>query len=142
MSLEAWLKDEHKLPSWVPDWRRSEGIILTEPICRHRAHSDSTGKIEILEEDDLVLRVYGVEIDTIEACSRRLVSKDFYSKKTLDQLITIVEHEICKKERFNLDDTYRNRQTAFFAFIQTFNNGCRQVTGYKSIPYHKVPDRV
>lgn len=145
MSLEAWLKDEHKLPSWVPDWRRSEGIILAEPICPHRAHSDSIAKIEILEEDDLVLRVHGVEIDTVEACSPRLCSKDFYGKKIPDQPLTMIEqlwHELCKKERFNLDDTYRNGQIAFFAFMQTLSNGCVQDSGHKSIPYHQVPDSV
>ncbi|RYP67686.1 hypothetical protein DL771_007093 [Monosporascus sp. 5C6A] len=145
MSLEAWLQDEHKLPSWVPDWRRSEGIILAEPICPHRAHRDSTAKIEILEEDDLVLRVRGVEIDTIEACSRRLVSEDFYCKKIPDQLITMIEqlwHELCKKERINLDDIYRNGQTAFFAFMQTLSNGCVQAAGHKSVPYQEIPDSV
>ena len=25
---EIWLKDTHRIPSWVPDWRWSEGIIL------------------------------------------------------------------------------------------------------------------
>ncbi|RYP53374.1 hypothetical protein DL768_001619 [Monosporascus sp. mg162] len=137
MSLEAWLEDEHRLPSWVPDWRRSEGIILAEPICPHRAYRGSTAKIEILEEDDLVLRVRGMEIDTIEACSRRLVSEDFYGKKIPDQLITMIEqlwHELCKKERFNLDDIYRNGQTAFFAFMQTLSNGCVQAAGHKSVP--------
>jgi len=145
-SLETWLKDEHKLPSWVPDWRRFESIILAEPICPHRAHGDSNAEIDILQEDDLVLRVRGVEIDTIEACSRRLASKDFYGKKRPDQPITMIEqlwHELCKKERFNLDDMYRNGgHTAFFAFMQTLSNGCVQAAGHKSVPYHEVPDSV
>jgi hypothetical protein len=145
MSLEAWLKDEHKLPSWVPDWRRSNGIILAEPICPHRAHGDSTAKIEILQKDNLVLRVHGMETDTIQACSRRLVSEDFYGKKKPGQPKPMVEqlwHDLCQKERFNLDDTYLNGQTAFFAFMQTLSNGCVQAAGHKSMPYHEVPDRV
>ncbi|KAK0627199.1 hypothetical protein B0T14DRAFT_600458 [Immersiella caudata] len=40
----------------MPDWRYSEGIILAEPICPHRAHGDSTAKLEIVGEDDLGLR--------------------------------------------------------------------------------------
>ncbi|KAL8387847.1 hypothetical protein RB595_009632 [Gaeumannomyces hyphopodioides] len=147
MSLEAWRKDEHQLPSWVPDWRRSDGtIILAEPICPHLAHGDSTAKIAILEkEDGPVLRVHGVETDTIEACSRRLVSGDFYGKKTPDRLFTMVErlwHDLCHKERFDLDDTYRNGQAAFFAFMQTLSNGCVQAAGHKSMAYHEVPDHV
>jgi hypothetical protein len=145
MSLEAWLKDKHNLPSWVPDWRRSNGIILAEPICPHRAHGDSTAKIEILEKDNLVLRVHGMETDTIEACSRRLVSNDFYGGKKPGQPIPMIEqlwHDLCQKERFNLDDTYPNGQTAFFAFMQTLSNSCVQAAGHKSMPYHEVPDCV
>jgi len=41
--------------SYVPDWRLSEGIVA-EPICPHRAHGDSTAKLEIVGEDDLGLR--------------------------------------------------------------------------------------
>ncbi|KAK4235440.1 heterokaryon incompatibility protein 6,OR allele [Achaetomium macrosporum] len=151
MSLEeAWLKGEQKLvlPSWVPDWRRSNGIILAEPICPHRAHGDSTAKIEVLEEEDLVLRVHRVEVDTIAACSRRLVSEDFYGnlKRKRGRQIPMVEQlwgDLCRKERFNMDDIYLlTGQTAFFAFMQTLSNGCVQAAGHKSMPYHKVPDRM
>lgn len=90
-SLETWLLDEHRLPSRVPDWRWSEGIILAEPICPHSACADSTAKLEILEEDDLVLRAHGVKLDTIEACSLPLLSANFYGKKTPDQPSTIIE---------------------------------------------------
>ena len=144
-SLEAWPWDEHRLPSWVPDWRWSEGIILAEPICPHRAHGDSTAKLEIVEEDDLMLRAHGVEIDTIEACSRPLLPRDFYGKKTSDQPSTTIEllwHEICRKERFNLNDRYLDGQAAFFAFMQTLSNGCVQAAGHECRPYHKVSDRV
>lgn len=145
MSLEAWRKDEDGLPSWVPDWRWSEGIILAEPICPHRTHGLSTAKIELLEGENLVLRAHGVEIDAIEACSRPLVAEDLYGKATPDRPTTVVEQlwrDICKKGRFNLDDTYPNGQTSFFAFMQTLSNGCVQAAGHRSIPYRKVPDRV
>ena len=144
MSLEEWLRDEQRLPSWVPDWRWSEGIILAEPICPHRAHGDSTAKLEIVEEDNLVLQTHGVEIDTIEACSRPLLSGDFYGKKIPDQPPTTIErlwHEICSKEGFNLNDRYLDGQAAFFAFMQTLSNGCVQAAGHECRPYHEVPDR-
>jgi hypothetical protein len=144
-SLEAWLLHEDRLPSWVPDWRRSEAIILAEPICPHRAHGDSTAKLEIVGEDDLVLRAYGVEIDAIGVCSRRLCSGNFYGKKTPDQPSATIEqlwHEICRKEDFNLDDRYLNGQAAFFAFMQTLSNGCVQAAGHECRLYHEVLDLV
>ncbi|KAK4167907.1 heterokaryon incompatibility protein 6,OR allele [Cladorrhinum sp. PSN259] len=140
------LKDEHRLPSWVPDWRRSDGIILAEPICPLRAHGDSAPKITVLEGDSglPVLQVHGMDIDTIEACSRQLVSEDFYRKQSSDHQTTMVErlwHEVCQKGQFNLDDTYHpNGDTAFFAFMQTLSNGCVQAAGHNSVPYHEVPD--
>ncbi|KAI1130834.1 heterokaryon incompatibility protein-domain-containing protein [Nemania abortiva] len=145
ISFEAWLRDEHKLPSWVPDWRRSEGIILAEPICPHRSHGDSIAKFNIVEEDILMLRAHGVEIDAIEECSQPLASRDFYRKKTLNQPLTLIEqlwHGICGKERFNLTDKYLEDQTAFFAFMQTLSNGCVQAAGHECRPYHEIPDSV
>jgi hypothetical protein len=98
-----------------------------------------------VEEDDLVLRAYGVEIDTIGVCSRPLLSRDFYGKKTPDQPSTTIEqlwHEICRKKHFNLDDRYLNGQAAFFAFMQTLSNGCVQAAGHECRPYHEVLDLV
>ncbi len=143
--LEGWLRDNHRLPSWVPDWRWSEGIILAEPICPHKAHGDSTAQIEILEGDNLVLQAHGVEIDTVEACSQTLLDEDFYGKKPPDQSSTIIEtlwHEVCRKERFNLEDWYIDGDTAFFAFMQTLSNGCVQAAGHECTAYHEVSDRV
>ncbi|KAJ8106126.1 hypothetical protein ONZ43_g7170 [Nemania bipapillata] len=142
VDLEAWLCDPRRLPSWVPDWRRFHSIILAEPICPHRAHGDSTMKLQIFKEDALVLRVHGVELDTIEACSRRLSSSDFYGKKTLNRptAIEYLWHELCKKESLNLDDSYLNGETAFFALMQTLSNGCVQAAGHGCRPYHQVPD--
>ena len=142
LSLEEWLRDEHRLPSWVPDWRWSGGIILAEPICPHRAHGGSTAKLEIVEGDNLVLRMPGVEVDTVKACSQPLLAEDFYGKKKPDQPPTTIErlwHEICKKERFRLNDRYLNGEAAFFAFMQTLSNGCVQAAGHECRPYHEVP---
>lgn len=145
ISLEAWLKDTGQLPSWVPDWRRSEGIILAEPICPHRAHGSSTANVEVIDGDNLVLRVHGVAIDTIDASSRRLSEQDFYVKKSRDQPLTMIERlwrDICRKSLFNFKELYRNGQPALFAFMQTLANGCVQAAGHKSVPYQGVPETV
>ncbi|KAI0402997.1 heterokaryon incompatibility protein-domain-containing protein [Xylaria palmicola] len=144
-SLEAWVSDKRRLPSWVPDWRWSESILLAEPICSHRAHGDSTAKLEIIGGNDLVLRVQGVEIDTITALSWPLHSGDFYSKRSPGQPLTAIEwlwREICKKRRFDLSQRYLDGQPAFFAFMQTLSNGCVQAAGHKRRPYNEISDDV
>lgn len=146
MSLEAWRQDEHALPSWVPDWRWSEGIILAEPICPHRTHGNSTTKLDIVQEkDDLLIQIHGVEIDTIEAGSQPLLAKDLYGQKTASQPVTTIERlwrEMCRKDCFNLDESYLNSQTAFFAFMQTLSNGCVQSAGHECMPYNSISDHV
>jgi hypothetical protein len=142
-SLKAWLSNEHTLPSWVPDWRRYEGIILAEPICPHHAHSDSAAKLEIIGRDNPLLRIHGVKIDTIEACSRQLLAMDFYREQSPDQPRTMIEQlwqSICGKGPFNLREEYLNGQTAFVAFMQTLSNGCVQAAGHACQPYHEIPD--
>ncbi|KAL6835587.1 HET domain-containing protein [Trichoderma sp. SZMC 28015] len=124
------------LPSWVPDWRTYQGFILSEPINPHRAHGSSKPKLEI-DDDSALLRVHGVFVDTIEACSPPLRNKDFHGKS---HMIEFLWNEICQKKGFNLDDKYRNGQEgAFFAFMQTLSNGCVQIAGREGIPYNEIP---
>ncbi|KAF5679457.1 heterokaryon incompatibility protein het-6 [Fusarium heterosporum] len=142
VSLQKRLQDKLKLPSWVPDWRWSEGIILAEPICPHFAHGTSTIKANVLQNTTTLL-MHGMEIDIVESVSRPLVSSDFYNGKVLDQLFTPIQslwRTICKKTIFNLKDTYLNGETAFFAFMQTLSNGCVQATGHECKRYDSVPD--
>ncbi|KAF5662413.1 ankyrin het domain-containing protein [Fusarium circinatum] len=132
------LRNNMKLPSWVPDWRWSEGIILAEPICPHRAHGNSIVKMEILDSDR-ILQIHGTSIDTIDECSRPMLSSDFYGKACL------VEHlwqDICQKTSFNLVAKYMNGESAFFALMQTLSNGCVQATGHECKPYDSVPEQV
>ncbi|KAI1359640.1 heterokaryon incompatibility protein-domain-containing protein [Xylaria arbuscula] len=134
------------LPSWVPDWRWSEGIILAEPICPHRAHGNSNAKFEIVEKEHLlVLQAYGIEIDVVAACSQPMLSRDFYERKLPGQPPSMIERlwsEICRKKDFNLNDRYLNDQPAFFAFMQTLSNGCVQAAGHEGTPYEGVSDDV
>ncbi|KAI9640856.1 hypothetical protein NHQ30_010697 [Ciborinia camelliae] len=142
--LRARLQDKQKLPSWIPDWRFSGGIILAEPICPHRAHGDSTAEFKILEKNNLVLQIHGVDIDKIESCSRPLLSADFYNKKLPGRRSTTIEQlwrDICRKKGFNLDDKYLNGEAAFFAFMQTLSNGCVQAAGHTRRPYHQISGR-
>lgn len=143
MRLEEWLRSEKRLPSWVPDWRWSSSIILAEPICPHRSHGETITKLEILEEDHLVLRIEGMEVDTIAACSRPLQCRDFYSNKMPKVSPTTIErlwHEVCEKQHFDSRDRYLNGQTAFFAFVQTLSNGCVQAAGHDCMPYEDIPE--
>ena len=137
---EMWVKDKNKLPSWVPDWRWSEGIILAEPICPHHAHGGFEARMTILEEPDLILQVHGVQIDAIKRCSSKLTSGDFYIKKSHQSLTTIERlwMEICGKSEFDLSDSYISSEAAFFAFMQTLSNGCVQAAGHECTPYHEV----
>ncbi|KAK4062813.1 uncharacterized protein Triagg1_9683 [Trichoderma aggressivum f. europaeum] len=124
------------LPSWVPDWRTYQGFILSEPINPHRAHGSSTPKLQI-DDDSTLLRIWGVDVDTIEACSPPLKNKDFHGKS---HMIEFLWNEICQKKSFNLDDEYRNGQEkAFFAFMQTLSNGCVQIAGREGISYTEIP---
>ncbi|KAJ3575796.1 hypothetical protein NPX13_g3907 [Xylaria arbuscula] len=134
------------LPSWVPDWRWFEGIILAEPICPHRAHRNSNVKFEIIEKEQLlVLQAYGIEIDVVAACSQPMLSRGFYERKLPGQPPSMIEglwSEICRKKDFNLNDRYLNDQPAFFAFMQTLSNGCVQAAGHEGTPYEDVSDDV
>ncbi|PNP51219.1 hypothetical protein THARTR1_08123 [Trichoderma harzianum] len=130
------LPRDRGLPSWVPDWRTYQGFILSEPINPHRAHGSSTPKLHI-DDDSTLLRIHGVYVDTIEACSPRLKNKDFHGKSSM---IEFLWNEVCQKESFNLDDDYRSGQEgAFFAFMQTLSNGCVQIAGREGIPYNEIP---
>lgn len=145
MELEAYLRQRRGLPSWVPDWRRSEGLILAEPICPHRAHGHSITKIRLVEGSNLVLRAHGVEIDTIETCSQRIESRDFYGAQPRSQPFKMIERlwrDICMKGHFSLDDQYLDGKTAFFAFVQTLANGCVQAAGHECRAYDDIPDGV
>lgn len=132
--------NKKRLPSWDPDWRTYQGFILSKPISPHQAHGTSKPKLEI-SEDDLVLRIHGLEVDTVEACSQPLVFQVFHNKRDRggsELPIEYLWHKICQKDRFNLSDDYLDGQKAFFAFMQTLSNGCVQIAGREGKPYAEI----
>ncbi|KAI0158053.1 hypothetical protein GGR52DRAFT_564911 [Hypoxylon sp. FL1284] len=136
--------ENYKLPSWVPDWRIYRGFILSEPISPHRAHDGSAPDLEI-SEDIAVLQIHGLEVDSVEVCSRPLADKEFHQIQKHNGLEETVEYlwrEVCKKGRFGLDDQYVNGETAFFAFTQTLSNGCVQAARREGRSYLEIDDSV
>lgn len=144
-NLAVWLGGGDHVPSWVPDWRTSEAIILAEPICPHFAHGDSVIELE-LKEPGLQLRIKGLQIDTVKECSLPLVAADFYKKTSPDTGKTIVEKlwlSISTEGHFSLEDRYvSGQQSAFFSLMQTLSNGCVQAAGHECRAYHDIPDHV
>jgi hypothetical protein len=139
--------DKDPLPSWVPDWRIYGGFILSEPINPHCAHGTSSPKLEI-DENDRLLRINGLEVDTIEVCSQPLAAKKFHLKKSPEEndktsAIEYIWRDICGKDQFNLSDQYLNGENCCtFACMQTLSNGCVQIAGREKMPYHEIhPDR-
>lgn len=129
------------LPSWVPDWRTYQSFILSEPISPHRAHGTSSPKLKFIG-GGLILQIYGLEIGSIEVCSRPFATKEFHGKAQTgvsESPIGYIWHEICRKDRFNLGDKYINGQESLFACMQTLGNGCVQIAGREKRSYHEIP---
>lgn len=131
------------LPSWVPDWTTYQGFILSEPISPHRAHGASVPNLSILEGSP-ILRVHGLKIDIVAACSRVLRDQEFHGKRDQNsELPLAVEYlwrEICQKQEFNMHEKYPNGQAAFYAFSQALSNGCVQIAGRESKKYNEIPE--
>ncbi|KAK6217916.1 hypothetical protein LQW54_003204 [Pestalotiopsis sp. IQ-011] len=109
------------------------------------AHGDSAANLEIIEGVKPTLRIEGVQIDTIVARSRPMMSSDFFRKAASNEKPTMVPQlwrDVCGKRQFNLSESYRNGHTAFFAFMQTLSNGCVQAAGHGRRSYGDIPDRV
>ncbi len=150
--LKAWDKapigkigqHDHKrveLPSWVPDWRIFRSFMLTEPDSPHFAHGTSLSKVEICD-NSLQLRICGLEIDTVEACSRPFAAREFSAKTSstnLEPTISYVWREICLQNRFDLSPSYVNGESALFACMQTLGDGCVQIARRDQMEYGSVP---
>ncbi|KAI1270831.1 HET-domain-containing protein [Xylaria sp. FL0933] len=131
----------NKLPSWVPDWRIFQSFILTEPSSPHKAHGTSCPRLEI-DDNTSLLRIQGLEIDTIEACSRSLGAGEFYtnaSPRQYEIAITHIWRDVCRQTHFDLSHTYLNGESSFFAYMQTLSNGCIQIAKREHAQYSDIP---
>ena len=131
------------LPTWVPDWRTYQSFILSEPINPHRAHGTSSSRLAFVGERRLRLRIHGLTVDTLDACSRPLKANEFHYKYHDAQTELTCQRlwrDICKKDLFNHSDKYLNGQSDFYAFMQTLSNGCVQIAGREGTPYREIPE--
>lgn len=130
------------LPSWVPDWRTRQGsIILAEPICPHRAHGTSNVELSIMNSERPMIKVFGVQFDSVNEVSEVLLARDFYQARKYSATRSVLEYlwqEICRFQNFDLKHKYVTGESAFFAFSQTLSNGCVQAAGHACVPYEQV----
>ena len=125
------------LPTWVPDWRVFQSFILSEPISPFRAHGTSTSKLELLERSSLLLRIHGLEIDSIEASST-IFPGGIFTSQAKNETINTLWHQVCCHDHFELSTQYINDESAFFAFMQTLAYGCAQIAMREKVPYNEV----
>jgi hypothetical protein len=121
----------HHLPSWVSDWRTYQSHILSEPTSPHRASGMRTPDLRI-DESSQILRVRGILVDTIEACSDGLKPKSFHigtttTGSTPDDTPAIERlwRDICGHSAFDLSKLYVNGDAATLAYTQTLSSGPR-----------------
>ncbi len=115
--------------------------MLTEPVSPHKAHGTSRPRLEI-DDNGSLLRIHGLEIDTIEACSRPLGAGEFYTNSSPgdhEPAITYIWRDICRQDHFDLGCTYLNGESSFFAYMQTLSNGCVQTAKRDNVQYSKIP---
>jgi hypothetical protein len=133
-----------KLPSWAPDWRTFQSFMLTEPASPHRAHGNSLPRLQVNGRSAL-LQIYGLEIDTVQSCSRPLGAREFHTKGSsggLESTMMYIWRDICGRDRFNLKATYVNGESSFFACMQTLSDGCVQIARRNRVRYSHVPKSV
>lgn len=139
---ETETADGGTLPTWVPDWRTSQSFILSEPVNAHRAHGTSSPRLEVLGGDHPILRIDGVEIDTVGRCSRPLANNEFHAKppgERAEPAIQYLWRDICRQGQLNLREAYPGGQEALFALMQTVSNGCVQIASREGAAYHEIP---
>ncbi|KAJ9602977.1 hypothetical protein H2200_012757 [Cladophialophora chaetospira] len=135
------MADAMPLPSWVPDWREHESHILSEPTSSHNAHAGRPSDLKI-DKVAKILKLRGIKLDVLEACSIPIRQKEFHLDKSRRVLaIESLWSEICGKSGFDLkehyiDDPYGDH--AVFAYTQTLSNGGITTASWDARHYHEI----
>ncbi|KAK3298692.1 heterokaryon incompatibility protein-domain-containing protein [Chaetomium fimeti] len=149
--IEASPRRERRLPSWAPDWRTSQGHIMSEPTSPHRACGSKKPDLRITPSAPEVLTIRGTRIDLIENCSDVLEKGAFHEKKinsgnTTRAAVETLWTEICGNANgFGLHNKYAGgEESSFFAYVQTLSNGCMAIywqdhaaEEYGAVPHEK-----
>ncbi|KAL8917298.1 MAG: hypothetical protein Q9208_008019 [Pyrenodesmia sp. 3 TL-2023] len=135
------LVDAMPLPSWVPDWREHESHVLSEPTSCHRAHASRPAELDI-ERAAKVLKLRGIKVDVLEACSDPIQQNEFHFNQSRRPLaIESFWRDICRKTRFDLKDRYLddpNGDHAVFAYTQTLSSGGNATASWDARHYHEI----
>lgn len=115
---------ENGLQSWVPDWRGSEGHLMSEPVSPHHAHGNRPSQVRI---DEGLFSVRGIKVDIVEVCSKTLKWKEFhYDPMRKDLAIESLWTDVCGKTSIDLQTPYTDdpdSDSAVFAYLQTLSIG-------------------
>jgi hypothetical protein len=87
-----------------------------------------------------VLSIRGMKLDLIEACSKPMAQREFHLDSSGRALaIENFWYDICGKGHFDLEESYINGESAFFAYTQTLSNGCVATSSLEGRSYHEIP---
>lgn len=142
------------LPSWVPDWRVLPVHMIGSPVTPHSAAGKTKPNLTI-DEDNHILHIHGVRVDTIRRRSWIFYGKAFqfrHARWTTSPLEALWK-DVCGYDLFDLDVKYPphaskppsrewkppHEATAFFALVQTLSNGC--IGADRSRPYEDIPSK-
>ena len=131
--------DRDTLPSWAPNWDTYQTHILSEPVSPHRAHGHTVPKLSI-DAEVLILRVQGVQIDTVSTCSAPLAEREFHIGASGHALaIESIWRDVCGQTSFNLEQRYvHNTDSALLAYMQTLSNGGVATAARAKRSYHDI----
>ena len=150
----------NRLPSWVPDWRVYQSHILSEPTSPHQAGGRISSCLE-LDRTSKVLRVDGVFVDIVAACSDPFRPREFHVDGShWSEAFQKTWHDVCSHASFGLATKYRPHarfprsgesreegeprdleESAVYAYVQTLSNACVAIAWQDNQPYDSVPTR-
>lgn len=127
------------LPSWVPDWRVLPLHVYGNPDTPNKACGDTLPKLEI-DEDQRILHITGVRVDTVSYRYWIFHNKDFQMRHTVPRKSPLERlwSDLARRKPYSLNLKYmRGKDSLFFALIQTLTNACIGVD--RTQPYQDIP---